>query len=137
MRVTMLVLLADLAASGPALAAPADAFGVWITGDGSGRVEVTPCGPSACGAILGGTDGSQPRTDAKNPNRALRNRPLIGLRILDNFTRTEGGWVNGRIYDPNSGNTYRSELLPQTNGTMLLKGCFGPFCRTETWRRAS
>lgn len=121
---------------GVALADPADAFGVWQTADKDGRVQVAPCGESACGSIVVGAPvPGRLSTDMKNPNRALRARALAGLQILDGFTRSATGWVNGRVYDPNSGNTYRSELLPQADGTLVLKGCFGPFCRTEIWRR--
>lgn len=125
-----------LLAVASAHAAPADAIGLWQTADADGRVRVTACGQSVCGAIEPGAPvAGRPATDVKNPNRALRSRPLAGLVILDGFTRSATGWVNGRIYDPNSGNTYRSELTPQADGTLHLKGCFGPFCRTEVWRR--
>lgn len=121
-----------------ASAEPNNALGLWQTADPDGRVRVTACGQSVCGAIEPGEPvPGRATTDVKNSNRSLRGRPLAGLVIMDSFTRTSTGWVNGRIYDPNSGNTYRSELLPQANGTLLLKGCFGPFCRSEVWRRIS
>ena len=137
-RHPLFALLAACVVMAPAaaVAAPADAFGLWQTADKDGRVQVAPCGESACGSIVAGEPVSgRPSTDVKNPNRALRERSLAGLQILDGFTRSATGWVNGRVYDPNSGNTYRSELLPQPDGTLVLKGCFGPFCRTEVWRR--
>lgn len=132
MRIAILVVLAFSVVNAPiaAWATPADAFGIWLTSTG-GQVEVAPCGQSACGTIVGGAGA-----DARNPDRALRGRPRAGLRILDNFTRSTTGWVNGRLYDPNSGNTYRSELLPQADGTLRVRGCFGPICRTQIWRRA-
>lgn len=115
--------------------APTDAFGVWATQAGDGHVEIAPCGPSACGTIIWGDRSSGPSTDVRNPDTALRVRPLIGLRILEGYRASPAGWVNGRVYDPKSGNTYRSELLPQANGALRVKGCLGPICRTETWRR--
>ena len=116
--------------------APTDAFGVWSTQDGDGHVEIAPCGAaSACGAIVWGDRSSGPRYDVKNPDTTLRSRPLLGLRILEGYRSSPAGWVNGRVYDPKTGNTYRSELLPQENGTLRVKGCLGPICRTETWRR--
>jgi uncharacterized protein (DUF2147 family) len=122
--------------SATAYAQPNDALGLWQTADPDGRVRVSVCGQSVCGALEPGAPvAGRPSTDVKNPNRALRSRSLAGLVIMDGFTRSASGWVNGRVYDPNSGNTYRSELLPQANGTLLLKGCFGPFCRSEVWRR--
>ncbi len=134
----MLVAFAALIIAATADAAPADAIGLWQTADADGLVRVTVCGASVCGAIEPRAPVSgRPAIDVKNPNRALRSRSLAGLVILDGFTRSATGWVNGRIYDPNSGNTYRSELTPQADGTLHLKGCFGPFCRTEIWRRIS
>ncbi len=136
MRLAHFLALAALAfAPAAAHAAPADAFGLWVTGDGDGHVEIAPCGESACGRIVGGADTGRPATDTKSPNRALRARPLMGLQILEGFARTSAGLVNGKIYDPDTGATYRSELLPRPDGTLALKGCVGPFCRTEIWRR--
>lgn len=119
----------------PALAGPTDVAGVWLIKDGTGHVEIAPCGQSMCGAIVWGREGSGPSTDVKNPEPSLRSRQLIGLRILENFTRRENGWMNGRIYDPKTGNTYRSELAARADGTLGVKGCVGPICRTEIWRR--
>jgi uncharacterized protein (DUF2147 family) len=124
-----------LSVATPAHASPTDVFGVWLTRDGTGHVEIAPCGESACGTIIWGKEGSGSPTDVKNPNPALRNRQVIGLRILENFTRRDNGWFNGRIYDPKSGNTYRSELAARADGTLGVKGCVGPICRTEVWRR--
>ena len=119
-----------------ASAAPNDVFGVWLTKDGAGHVEITPCGQSACGTVIWGEPGSGSPTDEKNPNPALRSRRIVGLRILDSFTRGRNGWVNGRIYDPKSGNTYRSEIATQANGTLTVKGCVAPLlCRTDVWQR--
>lgn len=129
------LLCAVFAPASAAASTPAAAFGVWATQDGDGHVEITPCGQSACGAIVGGDRSRGPRLDEKNPDAALRSRPLLGLRILEGYRASATGWVAGRVYDPKSGNTYRSELLPQADGTLRVKGCFGPICRAETWRR--
>jgi uncharacterized protein (DUF2147 family) len=128
-----LLLLAALSFTTPAHAAPADAFGRWVTQSGNGHVDIAPCGQSACGTIVWGQGG--PSTDTKNPNPALRSRPLIGVRILEGFRQAPNGWVNGRLYDPESGNSYRGEILPQTDGTLKVKGCVGPICRAQIWRR--
>lgn len=131
----LVALCVTLSLASPAAAAPTDVFGVWATRDETGHVEIAPCGQSACGTIVWGKEGSGPSTDVKNPDHALRGRNLIGLRILESFTRRETGWMNGRIYDPKTGNTYRSELALRADGKLGVKGCVGPICRTEIWRR--
>ena len=119
----------------PAGAAPA-ITGRWLTEGGKALVEVAPCGASLCGRIakvlVRSTSGVA--VDRNNPDPKLRGRPIVGLPILTGFT--DGGAVwKGRIYDPESGRSYRSELSRE-GGTLKVKGCFGPFCRTQSWRRA-
>jgi uncharacterized protein (DUF2147 family) len=128
---TLLVLLIT-----PALAAPAPITGRWVTQGGQAVVEVAPCGQALCGRIvriLKPGPGGQ-ASDANNPDKSLRARPIQGLTILSSFTANDDHW-RGRIYDPQSGRTYRSELR-SAGGTLKVKGCFGPFCRTQTWTRA-
>jgi hypothetical protein len=78
-----------------------------------------------------------PSSDMRNPNRALRARPLCGLRIGEGFierdsTHAEGG----HLYDPKSGHTYRGSM--SSDGDLLeLRGYVGLklFGRTEIWMR--
>ncbi|SOB79367.1 Uncharacterized conserved protein, DUF2147 family [Sphingomonas guangdongensis] len=132
-RLSTIALLSAATAAG---AAPAPVTGRWITQGGQAVVEVAPCGQQLCGRIVrilkpraGG-----PAVDANNPDKSLRTRPIQGLAILTGFT-ADGDYWRGRIYDPESGRTYRSELRG-AGGTLKVKGCFGPFCRTQTWARA-
>lgn len=135
MRTLAAALVLTLAVITPAHAGPEAAFGRWLTQNGNGHIEVTPCGDSACGTIVWGQGG--PSTDTKNPDHALRSRPLLGARIMEGYHRAAAGWVDGRVYDPERGQTFRSELLPQPDGTLKVKGCFGFYCETQTWRRVS
>lgn len=127
MRVAALALLVLTAA------APAPITGRWVTAEGKAVVEIAPCGPSVCGRIvrvlkprLGG-----PAVDVKNPDPAQRRRSIEGITILNGFRPDASRW-KGQIYDPESGRTYRSELT-RTGGTLTVKGCWGPFCRSQQW----
>lgn len=76
-----------------------------------------------------------PAVDSKNPDPAQRTRAIEGIRILTGLTAAADRW-KGRIYDPESGRTYRAELT-RAGGTLKLKGClFGPLCRTQEWTAA-
>lgn len=128
--------VAALAAAAPALAAPAPVTGRWLTTEGKALVEIAPCGAQLCGRIakvLKPRPGG-PAVDANNPDASLRGRPIEGLSILTAF-KPDGDHWSGRIYDPESGKTYRSELST-TGATLKVKGCWGPFCRSQTWTRA-
>lgn len=129
----MRTVIAAAALFGVAATGPASVTGRWLTVDGKALVEVAPCGQTLCGRIarvLKPRPGG-PAVDANNPDPAQRNRPIAGLVILSGFTPDGNRW-KGRIYDPESGRTYRSELI-RAGGTLKVKGCIGPFCRTQEW----
>jgi uncharacterized protein (DUF2147 family) len=119
----------------PALAAAPSVSGNWLTEGGKAIVQVAPCGAAVCGRIVRivKPDPGKPLNDANNPDKALRNRPILGIAILSGFTPGSDRW-KGQIYDPQSGRTYRSELSRDGN-TLKVKGCFGPFCRTQNWSK--
>jgi len=131
-----LFLLPALALAAGVSAAPAPITGRWLTEGSKAVVNIAPCGQQLCGRItriLKVTPG-RPQTDIKNPEPSLRNRPLEGINILSGFTAGGDRW-NGRIYDPESGKTYRSELSA-AGATLKVKGCISFFCRSQTWTRA-
>jgi len=135
------VLLLSLVA-GPVLAAGSagDVAGTWLSGDGDGLVEIRLAGDGLSGVVLGSPndDPSRPDSDRLNPDPALRERPLKGLEIFSDFRyEGQGVWSGGRIYDPNSGNTYRCTIRVIDRDTLEMRGYIGIplFGRTETWRR--
>ncbi|WP_445193607.1 DUF2147 domain-containing protein [Sphingomonas sp. Tas61C01] len=133
-----LIALAVLGAASTAAAAvsPAPIAGRWVTVEGKALVEIGACGQHVCGRIskVLKVDPSKPTTDTNNPDAALRTRPIVGMVFLTGFAPDDGRW-KGRIYDPESGKSYRSELIRSGN-TLKVKGCVGPFCRTQVWTAA-
>jgi uncharacterized protein (DUF2147 family) len=125
------------ALSGFALAGES-ANGVWMLDSGKVTVRIMPCGASLCWAIIGLakplTKDGRPKIDRKNPNEALRKRPLMGLKILANM-RPEGEnkWT-GTIYNADDGRTYSSSMK-LSGSNMKVKGCVGPFCKTMVFVR--
>ena len=115
--------------------------GVWLSADGTGwiRIEMGPNGP--IGIIDGSPDPEQRKKSDKdelNPDPGLRDRLLLGLTIMDGFTFAgDGKWKSGRIYDPNSGKTYKCKLTLVDANTLELRGYIGISLlgRTETWSR--
>lgn len=128
-------LMVALLSFGPAEAAPA-ITGRWLTEGGKALVEVAPCGAALCGRIVRVQvrTGGGPALDRNNPDPKLRARPIVGIPILTGFTDAGTVW-KGRIYDPESGRSYRSEVT-RAGAVLKVKGCLGPFCRTQDWRRA-
>ena len=123
-------------AAGTAKAAP-DVTGHWLTEDRMGVIAISRCGASLCGRIARtiARDAKAPKTDINNPDPALRNRPFVGLQILSGFREGRTAWENGRIYDPKSGRTYRSNLRLNRDGSLKVSGCVAIFCLTQRWTR--
>ncbi len=134
--------LSVLAPFGLALA-PAHAgepvTGRWVTEDKDAVVAIGPCGKAMCGLIerfLMPTPQGQDQRDINNPEPKLRTRKLLGLPILSGFVADGTVW-RGRIYDPNSGKTYRSIISRKGPNVLEVKGCIGPFCQTQLWRKVA
>jgi uncharacterized protein (DUF2147 family) len=119
-----------------ACAAPARAFsvdGVWEVEDRDAHVKIWPCGESLCGDIVW---LKRPRRDASNEDPRLRDRPLMGVEILEGFKRTAANrWEGGRIYNPRDGQTYRVDVEVLSADSLKVRGCQLVFCGEEIWRR--
>jgi uncharacterized protein (DUF2147 family) len=128
------------------LAAPAHAgspVGLWYAEGGAAQVEVSTCGERLCGRVVWlrspfDEDGCEWR-DYRNPDPALRQRPLIGIEILSGLEVDADGhvWSGGSIYDPTSGSTYRCTLRLEGDNRLRIRGYIGvPWLgRTTTWIR--
>ncbi len=121
------------------LAAAEPIMGRWVTGEKDAVVGIAKCGKALCGRIekflilpKGGSD----QRDVNNSDPAKRTRKLLGTAILYGLTAEEGLW-RGQVYDPKSGRTYTSEVRRKDAQTLEVKGCFGPLCQTQVWKKAS
>jgi uncharacterized protein (DUF2147 family) len=122
-----------------AAVSPSAIFGRWHTPGDKAVVEIAPCGKQVCGTIISAAPlpaTGQPPRDSRNPDPALRNRPMAGIRILSGFSQAGDRWKGGTIYNPTNGKTYTSELTFAASGQLKVSGCVMIFCQTQLWRRA-
>lgn len=131
-----LLAFAALITAAPLLAAqPVE--GKWMTAEGDAVITIGDCGERLCGRItkflVTPPQGADQR-DVNNRNPKLRNRKLLGMPVLTGFIEDGDEW-RGEIYDPKSGKTYRSIIRRKNSATLEVKGCLGPFCQTQTWKR--
>lgn len=122
-------------ASGPASAQKAeDALGVWLNPDNGSNVEFYKCGAGVCGKIVKVTDGQ--KTDDKNPDPAKRNRPIVGLVIMQGATKSGDNKWSGTLYNRENGKSYSGTLTVKDKNTLDLSGCVAAIlCKTVTWTR--
>ena len=82
--------------------------------------------------------GGKPKVDRMNPDSGLRTRPIIGLKLVENFVFVgDGRYEHGSIYDPREGDMYQCEMALQADGTLEVHGFIGIslFGKTQVWRR--
>lgn len=127
------------AMAGPAWAAAEPITGRWVTGEKDAVVAIAKCGKALCGRIekflimpAGGND----QRDVNNSDAAKRTRKLLGTAILTGLVADGNAW-RGDIYDPKRGRSFTAEVSRKADGTLEVKGCFGPICQTQVWKRAS
>lgn len=140
LRATRIACLMLLVSSSPSLADRGAIEGRWLTQDKDGWIRVNLVGNSLEGRIAGAPPGSpsERQFDDRNPDPALRTRKLDGLAIMTGFEYDgDGRWKNGKVYDPNSGKTYKCTLTLVDANTVRIRGYLGVslFGRSETWTR--
>jgi uncharacterized protein (DUF2147 family) len=117
---------------------PDAAVGRWRTETRNGIVEVERCGASICGRLVS-SDGLRTNPnmlDINNKDTALRGRRLMNLQLLGGFTRGNGEWTGGTIYNGEDGGTYKATVTPIDADHLKVKGCIiWPLCKSQTWTR--
>ena len=116
--------------------------GWWLDATGKAGVFIAPCGAQLCGRIewlrVPLNKAGKPKTDIHNPDVALRARQVCGLTMMGGFSSDgDGGWRGGWIYDPSTGNTYKSIMHVAADGTLRVRGYVGMplFGRSEVMTR--
>lgn len=113
--------------------------GRWVTADKDAVIKIGKCGKALCGTIekfLIPPPGGNNQRDVNNADPGKRKRRLIGTPILSDLTADSDVW-RGQVYDPKTGRTYTAEVRRKGAGTLAVKGCFGPLCQTQEWKKAS
>ena len=118
-----------------------DILGKWKLDDGTAIVEIIRNGNVYDGKIvwleeLTDKNGAPVRDD-KNPDKSLRSRELMGLKMLIGLKDLGEEYGQGQIYDPGNGKTYHCSMKVQgdvlkVRGSLDKKGLLG---RTMDWFR--
>ncbi len=124
-------------------------LGLWLTTGGESRVEITQgADGKLTGKIVwladvnypaGDAEAGKPKHDRHNPDAAKQAAPIVGLEILQGFTKaSDGTWTGGTVYDPKNGKTYKCKMSLSEDGKQLnVRGFIGVSLmgRTEVWDR--
>ena len=114
-------------------------LGYWLTS--ASIVHVKDCEQSLCATIehIFVDEGVDPKSilDTNNKTKSLRNRPLVGINLLQGFEYSQSSethYKEGKIYDPGRGRVFKSNLQLLENGNLKVEGCFMRVCGHEEWQ---
>lgn len=121
----------------------ADAIvGKWYTQDKDAHLEIFKEGEVYHGKMVWlkePTENGKPKVDKNNTDKAKRDRPILGMRLLSDFVHDGDIWEDGTIYDPRNGKSYSCTIKLLDKDTMEVRGYVGiaAFGKTVEWTRVN
>jgi uncharacterized protein (DUF2147 family) len=111
--------------------------GEWWTEGKEGLIRFVRSSDGTYSGILAG--GNDPGTDANNKDPALRKRPLLGIVLMWHLRPDSGEYVDGYVYNPRNGETYRMKAEVTGKTTLKIRGYLGISLlgQSQTWTRAN
>ena len=112
------------------------------TVDGKSKVEIYDCAGKLCGKIIWLkeplTEAGKVKLDDNNPDENMRSRKILGLGLLREFVPDQyedHAWTDGKIYNPEDGETYSCNMELLDNGNLKVRGYVGlpMFGKTQIW----
>ncbi|WP_236136223.1 DUF2147 domain-containing protein [Mongoliitalea daihaiensis] len=113
-------------------------LGEWYTTERDAKIEIFKEGNLYSGKVVWleqPTENGKPILDTNNTDKSKRNRPILGMRLIEGFQFKNGTWENGQIYDPRNGKSYSCVIKKKNNETLEVRGFvgFSMIGRTVEW----
>jgi len=128
---------------GNAWAQDASPVGVWKSIDDKTRKErsiirITEANGELQGVVekIYDQPGDDPAHLCKECKGDLKDKPIVGMKILWGLKNDGAAWKGGEILDPKNGRVYSAKITPSKDGKSLdVRGFIGVSLigRTQTW----
>jgi uncharacterized protein (DUF2147 family) len=122
-------------------AQPSSILGKWTTvDDASGEeksiIEIFERNGQVYGKIVKifTTEDPDPICDKCPEDDPRHRKKIIGMEIIQNMQKDANEYSQGTILDPENGRIYRCRLWTEPDG-LKVRGYWGPFYRTQTWKK--
>ncbi len=116
---------------------PQDIYGVWRQPDSGALIQIYPCDGSVCAKVVSAPDPTA--KDVKNPNPALRDRPILGIETWRHAKETAPLQWSGSAYNPLDGATVYGTLHLTGDTALEVASCNLEImpCSERTWTKVA
>ena len=141
MKLLLTVVFAVLSLSISAQKNPDDLLGKWVNEDATARFEFYKIGNTYNAKIIWlanpKNENGELKLDKNNPDKKLRNRPIVGLVILTGlqFSANNHIWNNGKLFSPEKGETVNCKIKLNNKNELALTVSKSIFSVTKKWKR--
>lgn len=109
-------------------------YGTYLVQEKTSHVQIADCGDgSPCGVVVWLDPTKLQPGITPETAKSKAGKPVLGLTMLEGFSRQRDDWRDGTIYHPGKDKTYASKLKRLANGNLEVKGCISIFCQTQIW----
>lgn len=116
-----------------------DILGIWLNEKKEAVVKIYKNGDEYFGNIIDIQGEHAPiketLRDSNNPKPEFRERPLIGMPLLENLSFNEGEYAGGTAYNPRMGRYFVCKAWLVSEKEMKVRGYWGFIFGTETWEK--
>jgi uncharacterized protein (DUF2147 family) len=109
------------------------------TGEAKSIIEIFERGGKVYGKvvkILDPTAEPDPICDKCPEDDPRLNKKIIGMEIIQGLVKDGDEYSEGTILDPEPGKIYRCKVWLDGED-LVVRGYWGPFYRTQTWKRVN
>jgi len=114
--------------------------GTYLKADGKSKIQFFKSGDTFSGKVVWlkepNDEKGNPKKDPKNPDKSLRERPLMGMITITGLKYDgDGKYVDGRAYRPADGDEVKFKVKVNDDGTLTVTGSKYGFSKTEVWKK--
>ena len=141
MKLLLTFVFAVLSLSISAQKNPDDLLGKWVNEDANACFEIFKTGNTYNAKIIWlakpKNENGELKLDKNNPDKKLRNRPIIGLVMLTGlqFFENNSMWNEGKIYSPEKGETLACKIKLANRNELALTVSKSIFSSIKKWKR--
>lgn len=116
-------------------------LGIWktidhVSGDPKSHVEIYMSGNELKAKVVKLLEVPDDTICTKCPG-TKKNKPVMGMVIMEGMTKNKDKYTGGTIMDPKDGKEYKCQIWMEDNDRLAVRGYVGlvAFGKTQIWKR--